>query len=779
MIYNILKTTDLFKNDLKFRINRQEQISTVETIICSILFYICITGICIFTFIQQYRNEVPKIATRELVRDVNAFETVDKHKLDLILGSYYFNPLRGTISLLSHKNDTFFESTSKLDFREVTYFPTFIYKETLAAKMQNCSEEIYDKNRLISNAKCFEFQNNTFDFGGSVFSTGIEKNMRSRFNVDICDMKEVYNTGMSRLFPNSTIKTLIDSYEHKDICNVINTNVENTIIVSVLYSTDLLDIFHNKGYQTHFLSTYNNFAYQRFELVIDVMITKCTIETDFNRLYPIDPKIKNTYFEKDIKFTLREKKDRDNKLFVEVNYNVNNVIKATERSYVKFDEVLASAFALIEVAYLIIGYLAKWLSYNCVEYDLIKHLYYETPSNIISYKGFKDFSSSSRNSSISQNSMGEENKERNDMIKIDRVDNNNLKRIDENRHSLVQDQNKINQNNPFRQSLSTPISKFPKYYRGSVNPNNLSHGIIIVDEFNHNINHIDNINSNNKLNRKTLNNNGIENLNNRQIQNNTNNGGRIRESNIMENEIMVNNISNHIGPPKIINRETLSNQNVELKHKLAISDDLEYDSNVNMNKNHVIIDDNKIDDVVEINDEKSNKESRQSSFINSKSEISENSDNPIYDSITHPKNFGNFHIDEGAHRLDFYSGFLTCLKSTFGCCMFKKTKKNLIEREKVLQVLHRDLDIVIILKKLIECEFLTKNFYEQKFGKRNRRRSSFVYDNAFFYTNRNVNNPEDIFFTMDYKYFGSEVALFQKVDRKKTFKSLESFKYNK
>lgn len=764
MIYNTLKTTDLFKNDLKFRINRQEQISTVETIICSILFYICSIGICIFTFIQSYRNEVPKIATRELVRDINSFETVQKHKLDLIVGSYYFNPLKGTISLLSHQNETFFENTSKLDFREVTYFPNFIYKETLAAKMQNCSEEIYDRNRLISNAKCFDFQNNTFDFGGSVFSTGIEKNMRSRYNFDICEMKEVYNTGLSRIFPNETITNLIKSYQHKNICDVINTNIENTIIVSVLYSTDLLDIYNEQGFQTHFLSTYNNFAYQRFELVIDVLITRCTIETDFNRLYPIDPKVENTYFEKDIKFTLREKKDRDNKLFVEINYNINNVIKVTDRSYVKFDEVLASAFALINVAYFIIQYLAKWLSYNCVEYDLIKHLYYETPSNIISYKGFKDFSSSSsRNSSISKNSL-DENNDKNEIVRIDKVEEKQKKNENE-RRSMVQDQNK-NNNNPFRQSLSTPITKFPKYHRGSVNPNNLSHGIIIIDEFNH------------PISRKTLKRNGLEreiNDNMRDInQQNSNNGGRIQNNNMI-NDIMVNNMSNHIGPPKIINRETISNPGIELKNKLALSDEIEYNSNTNMIKNENNLND-QMHDIVEINDEKINKESRQSSFINSKSEISENSNNPIYDSITHPKNFGNFHIDEGAHRLDYYSGFITCLKTTFGCCMFKKTRKNLIEREKVLQVLHRDLDIVIILKKLIECEFLTKNFYEQKFGKRNRRRSSFVYDNAFFYTNRNVNNPEDIFFTMDFKYFGSEVALFQKVDRRKTFKSLESMK---
>ncbi len=155
-------------------------------------------------------------------------------------------------------------------------------------------------------------------------------------------------------------------------------------------------------------------------------------------------------------------------------------------------------------------------------------MYYETPSNIISYKGFKDFSSSnSRNSSISKNSF-DENNDKNEIVRIDKVEENQKKNENE-RRSMVQDQNKNNNNNPFRQSLSTPITKFPKYYRGSVNPNNLSHGIILIDEFNH------------PISRKTLKRNGLEreiNSNMRDInEQNSNNGGRIQNNNMINDII--------------------------------------------------------------------------------------------------------------------------------------------------------------------------------------------------------------------------------------------------
>lgn len=96
--------------------------------------------------------------------------------------------------------------------------------------------------------------------------------------------------------------------------------------------------------------------------------------------------------------------------------------------------------------------------------------------------------------------------------------------------------------------------------------------------------------------------------------------------------------------------------------------------------------------------------------------------------------------------------------------IIKRIKNKTITQQKAVEIVHREIDIVVMLKKLVEMEFLTKQFYiENNFNNRNQRRNSTLnFDNAFYYTNRNVNDAENIFFHMDYKYFGSNAAFYNR-----------------
>ena len=702
-----LRKIDMFPKVFNFHINRQPTLSTCEGICFSLIFYLIAIIIIIYNFAQVYSNDNPILKSQELIRDLKKYDKIPSSAFSLTFGLYNFDSTTFSLDALEYNNETVYKNTLTIYKTFIQYLPKFIYKREAVATLSECFGKVKETGSLIANAQCYNFTDDTVEIGGSAFSssneTYLENNERAP-GLDICNFNSVYNSGEALIkYPNLTIEQVIDKTTPSSICK--NGKTPSTIVFNLLYSSDLIDINSYKGYSTHILNAYKNFDFHSKILNIEVLLTKSIIETDRNKLYNIKSPDISEFYEKQIVFNLVEKEKADDKLNIRILYNYNVKIKHTDRSYNKIDSVLAACFSLIDIILFILNFIVTQATKRSIEYEIINNLYYSTV------------------------------KDEFDLKRLRTGKTFNIKAT----NNTVYTKNNLNRNSDYDVLGNSNISS-------TQNPNAPPDS-----------------NRNNLLDKKVE---VMEEVQEYVVQD------KLYNSNIPNNPL-INNFQ-EIAIPKIAvkDRKKEDNTNIILSdNNKGVLKKINNLKQISINKNYsninIIINNDKESNINEIAHQVStpNKTIPEGSkYENSFSSESGSS------SIEIPKNKDDnelFSTIKQAKRLDYHSGMVHCFKDIFRCFHKKKQEKQMISRRKAVEVVNREIDILVVLKKLIELEFLTHKFYLDSFGdKTKKKRASYVYDHAFFYTNRNVDAAEDIFFTMDYKYFGSSLALFRQLERK-------------
>lgn len=805
MFYYFLRKIDLFDKKFNFRINRQSTLSTLEGIACSVFFYLlCLVIIC-YNVLSAYIKNEPILKSQELIRDLSVFEQLPASAFGMGIGYYVFDPIKKSLNLLTHSDKEQYIMASALNNTNITYTPRFAYHQEVSGLFGECPNEVKEKVLIAMNMQCYQFKNSSYVIGGSAFETGSEALMEASTSIPICDFASMYDSSQS-INSNQTAEEIIKN-NLANLKSLCKTNpIIPTAIIGFIYSSDLVDIYSDVGFKTHNITEYQNFDYTTKKLYVSVRITKSIIDTDVNMLYKFRSNEVNTYYEKRIEFRFVEK-PADKNIDLNIRYYLDVKVKMTNRSYNKVDNILADSFSIMELLFILLDFFVHISTKKAVEYEIINSIYYETPKlkpNLV----IEAVNENGKRMSLVRSNLN------NRASRISGISETGLNINDKNRNGKDNQQSDSNTSNSISSEES---SKSNNLYQVEKEYNTVSTPKSAVSENNDIISMNSNNNLNSNLlyqSKRPTNANRGEfealNLNDRTlnldhtVMNHENQDPELLQRNLNGNpqpspnkdpNVMLNNYQDPSKKVRVIDKQT---NNIKINNNLNINE-IEYDSR-NDDKNYEEINmpitnrnllenpyntKNNFNSITQLNlnqnqlvqpyNQNSNNINRVSNYsqinenqkkasignISNLNIIVNNNNNDLQqrpiEAIEHRRGLKKDPLKQDtprfAKRLNIRSGFIYFLVDKCCVCFFKRQEKRNISQRKAIEVLHREIDIVVILKKMIEMEFLTKKFYMEQSS--NSRRSSVTYDNAFYYTNRNVNNAEDIFFTMDYKYFGS------------------------
>lgn len=402
MVFSSLKSKieviDLFSHSPSLNINSKSSISTTLGLILSCLIYLISILIIAYNFIEVYTHNEPIVVSQEENRDLNNYESIPNQKLNFGFHFYQLQKTNNSASLISYKhkdletlnihiNDSDFSSV--IQITEMNFIPYFSANEhTIGELNYNCSN-LFDssannnKSTLVKdNGICINYFNKTGDseIGGSILEAGKYKEFVSSLRIPICDLYDINEGNDWEDYLKNNILDNNTSYytsQYRKNC-LLNPPIDKfkNILIGVSFSSDLIDIYSEKGYYSYVKSSYDMFDFREYGLSVYIYITKTILQTDFSFFYNFGKSTEVVFYDQKVEFKQVKKGIVGEDILIDQEYIINEKVVYVYRSYNKVDNILANCFSIINIffyAFFIIDYL---VNKNVCEYELINKLYY-------------------------------------------------------------------------------------------------------------------------------------------------------------------------------------------------------------------------------------------------------------------------------------------------------------------------------------------------------------------------------------------------------------------
>lgn len=373
----LLKKADIFDHKFQFNINGNRSVSTLEGGVISIIYFILGGIVFIFNMILTYSSDTPFFSNQVLLRNISKWESVRNSAYDFGFGVYKADYVNYNVELLVPIEPNDYFKNIQVFSSNYTYIPSFSFKKSSAGSVSYCNTTIDLKQpNILMNALCYNFTNSSYIQGGTIMSSGFEYYLESKINSSVCEfinIKDYFKLIASNIkTPDQQRQECRESLSNSD-------QYQGALTIGFKFSSELLDINSELGYQTVILTKYLDLDYAFNNLEVTVLLSKNTIFTDQNKIYNFLPQLSNVFYSKSISF-LTLPKSGDVNFSMRVKFVLDEFETITNRSYNKLDNVLANILSVNQLIYILLKMIMATISYNSLENEIIRSLYYEDSS---------------------------------------------------------------------------------------------------------------------------------------------------------------------------------------------------------------------------------------------------------------------------------------------------------------------------------------------------------------------------------------------------------------
>jgi hypothetical protein len=332
----LLRPIDMYGDIINFKIDGSNKTKSLFGGTLSLTTYIIYIAIVYYN-IQQFLKKDPQVTLYTQVRGIEVQESIPLNDFKFLVNIIEYND-NGTLQLLKYKpSGNLFSLDDNINGSNDNLGNFTICNESLSYYDEYKNKfKKYGPDKFICN-DAFENTTKNVNLGGTLFS-------------------DSNNTILS-----GYLKLNVSSYsEHK------------MVLFSIINKVP--DIRTDEGY-----SKYNHSIFDYYNgnniFSVRIKVIKNTMNTDNNLIFNFIESNISIFYTYDIGVYTSYSRQNNDTLNVSIQFEMSNLEYIYQRSYLKFDALLANIFAMTSIVSMIFVIIHYVFNYGTMEYTLIKNLY--------------------------------------------------------------------------------------------------------------------------------------------------------------------------------------------------------------------------------------------------------------------------------------------------------------------------------------------------------------------------------------------------------------------
>ncbi len=372
-IYKNIKKFDIYGKGADLNINGNDTIKSFWGGFFSVLYFIFFLIILILNLYQLFHVRTPLITQSEIFRDQREYETItDKN---FMLANFFAEVFPKIKPLeISPSNSTGiqenFEYINNIITRNKNSFGKFDDCDKSILYQNNSNfKPILDKSKKFSTKKyisCFDFiEKKNFTVGGNIILGSNKTKILLETKYDFCNLLRM---------PKG--------------CNYTNNYMKNlsNVYLILIIKNNYIDKDHKDGYKELF---------QTIELPVDfsknlkttLTANRVNITTDNNLIYNLIPNVETNTIIYNIKTEEIKRDEYDKNFTIQFLVSLENYTIVIERTYLKFDGMLANVGSIVVMVEFLTSFLANFFTKSNMEHFIYREVFHiKKNTNTLNHK---------------------------------------------------------------------------------------------------------------------------------------------------------------------------------------------------------------------------------------------------------------------------------------------------------------------------------------------------------------------------------------------------------
>jgi hypothetical protein len=350
-ILRMIKSLDRFGNQVNFNINGKEKLKSTTGGLLSLLINFLLVAIIIYNIIDFSQNNNPVSNITKRFRNLTEIDTLDHNVLNITTFLISTNGQVTPFRLNSTKSEIF---QVKLNLSDTNHnIDAYQIGSFIDCASSTYSNPAFTSFDLVKNySYCSSIgKNNHMQLGGDLLGNQLQYSVSGLLKLNLCELMNCTDRATLNVVSNY-FQVKMGFYIDNRYINVDMPYGSSRFIEPTVYDIDLTQNY-----------------------IVEIQLTKNTMYTDINPIYSFYPPQVDIFYSYVIKLKPKQRPDYDFDFNINIELTNDNYEFVINRSYIKFDDVLAKILSMYQVLAMIVAIIHNVLSYGKVEYHVMRKLY--------------------------------------------------------------------------------------------------------------------------------------------------------------------------------------------------------------------------------------------------------------------------------------------------------------------------------------------------------------------------------------------------------------------